>query len=471
MENQTKEALENFMKDKTNLQNKLRKEEEFIAQVERLAERSTGAELGRAKSYLDELFQNHLTPSELIASSNKGQSYATAFSENQALSESLQTLGIGCLDKPRARASQCTVEVFNEATAGLKTRFELITRRSNGEQCYYPEDLVAVDVVSVQGGIFAVDVEIKDRKNGKYEVSCIPKLAGEHRIIALVNGLEFTDFPAILVNERSYKPMGFFGKERHIDKKSLECPWGVAVNDSNEIFVSDRSNNRILVFNEKGEFVRSFGHHVVDKPTGVCTNTAGRTYVANLASGHIQMFKPNGEYIAILNNQKTNNRPLNNPRGISLDAQGNLIVCDTGNECVKVFSPESGISKTIGWSTMPTCCLCYENKIFVSDYEEHRIKVYSSEGNFLYEFGNYGTGNCELNQPAGIAVDKSGHLLVCSFGNNAVQVFTLDGNFITSFGEYGDKLGQFHQPSSVSVLKNGQIVISEFGNHRLQIFE
>jgi len=55
----------------------------------------------------------------------------------------------------------------------------------------------------------------------------------------------------------------------------------------------------------------------------------------------------------------------------------------------------------------------------------------------LYEFGSYGSRDGELNQPTGLAVEKTGHLLVCSLGNHRVQVFSLDGGFVTKFGEKG----------------------------------
>jgi len=69
------------------------------------------------------------------------------------------------------------------------------------------------------------------------------------------------------------------------------------------------------------------------------------------------------------------------------------------------------------------------------------------------------------------AVDKTGHLLVCSFHNHRVQVFTPDGMFVTKFGKYGKQVGQLYKPCGVSVLKNGQIVVAELGNNRLQIFK
>ena len=107
----------------------------------------------------------------------------------------------------------------------------------------------------------------------------------------------------------------------------------------------------------------------------------------------------------------------------------------------------------------------------MSDRHAHLVKVFScSDGSFLYEFGS-GAVDLELNEPAGLTIDKAGHLLAYSGGNHSVHVFTLGGKFITKFGECGNKLGQMNRPCSVSVLNTGCIVVCEFANHRLQIFE
>lgn len=84
-------------------------------------------------------------------------------------------------------------------------------------------------------------------------------------------------------------------------------------------------------------------------------------------------------------------------------------------------------------------------------------KVYGNNGRFLYEFGSYGTRDGGLNEPAGLSVDKTRYLLVCSGCNHRVQIFTLDGKFVTKFGRCGGELGQFRYSNDVLVLKNGTI--------------
>ena len=470
VETQTKEALEKFAKDKTKFQDQLKQKEKVITQVEGLLERSSGAELVQAKSSLNDLFRTLPPTPTVLSSSCEGRSLATVFLENQALLHSLQTSGLGRLERTAVQAIHCTVEVINEAIAGLETRLELVTRRLDDEQCYFtcfPAENVTVKVASVQNGTLAGDMQIKDRNNGRYEVSCIPKQDGKHRITAVINGQEFKEFPTITVTKRSFKPVGVL-ELGSIDNTSLSRPWGLATNDSNEILFSDMDNNRILVLSEKGEFIRSFGQHV-SYPTGLTSDNTGRIFVSNRGNDRILVFNQNGEYVSTLNEPGS----LSEPRGISLDSQGKIIVCDAGGECVKIFSPNGNILRTIGrgWLSQPKGCLCYDGKIFVSDFVIHVIKVYNSKGKFLYEFGRYGTNDGDLNQPVCLAVDKTGHLLVCCEGSHTVQVFTQDGKFVTKFGEYGKELGQFCQPTSVLVLKSGRIVVCEFGNNRLQLFE
>ena len=106
---------------------------------------------------------------------------------------------------------------------------------------------------------------------------------------------------------------------------------------------------------KKGSSIRSFGQHV-SRPTELITDNTGRIFVANRGNNKILVFNQNGEYVSTLNEPGSLSRPL----GISLDSEGNIIVCDAGGKCVKIFSPNGNILKTIGkgWLSRPIGCLC-----------------------------------------------------------------------------------------------------------------
>ena len=467
VETHTKEAQERLMKDKTKYQDQLKEWEETVSQVTRLLKRSTGAELVRTKTSVDELFQVLHEPQEMPSSFDK-KFLKAVFMENQEISHRLQEEKFGHFGQTSTEVNQSSVESkFQDATAGLVSYFEVITRNSKGEQCYCPGDYISVNIAPAQGTKAAVNMRMVDRTDGSYEVTFIPGEAGQHVVTARINGENLTEFLSIDVNERTFKSVTFIGG-KSIDKRCLDHPWGVTVNNSNEIFVSDLYNNRILVFTEKGQFIRSFGQDLVNGPKGISIDNEGRIFVVNSGNNIVLLFNSNGEYIKTLNSDGL----LMQPRGICLGSQGNLVVCDSGNKCVRFISGEGNNFKTIGkgWLRMPYDCLCYEDKIFVSDHDAHLVKVYSKEGRFLHHFGRYGFGDGELNHPTGLAVDKTGHLLICSADSHRVQVFTLDGKFVGKFGKNGEGLGQLLRPTSVAVLKSGRIVVCELQNNRLQVF-
>ncbi len=114
----------------------------------------------------------------------------------------------------------------------------------------------------------------------------------------------------------------------------LNTPWGVT-SDGNNIFVADSGNNRIL------EYVSAFGRN--QQP-------------ANYVFGQ-QDFNHNAANDPDQNNQVGDQRnnpatigptqgTLNNPRGVTLTSGGQLIVSDTANSRVMVYTASAGVDGT-----------------------------------------------------------------------------------------------------------------------------
>ena len=74
----------------------------------------------------------------------------------------------------------------------------------------------------------------------------------------------------------------------------------------------------------------------------------------------------------------------------------------------------------------------------MSDANEHCIKVFAGNGNFLYKFGNKGEGDGEFNNPHHLSVKKAGHLMVYETSNHRVLVFELSGKILTKSGSKGN---------------------------------
>ena len=188
----------------------------------------------------------------------------------------------------------------------------------------------------------------------------------------------------------------------------------------------------------------------------------------------IQIFSGEGEYVGMFRGKGSLDSQLSNPLGLSVDSDGNIIVADSGDKLIKIFSPDGKFLMKIGGQSsfsFPIHCIQCDRYLIVSDNNEHCIKFLDRKGNFQYKFGKQGRGDGEFKYPHCLSVNKSGHLMVCDTGNDRIQVFEMDGKFVGKFGTKGSNLGEFSSPRSVAVLSNGRIVVSEWGNHRIQILE
>jgi sugar lactone lactonase YvrE len=133
---------------------------------------------------------------------------------------------------------------------------------------------------------------------------------------------------------------------------------------------------------------------------------------------------------------------LLNPAGLTVDAEGNILVADTGNARVVVFSPEGALLMSFGaYGTGPgqfrspqRIAMGADESIMVSDFDNHRIVVFSPTGDYLYAFGSPGTGNGQFNGPLGISTASDGSIYIADSGNARVQKFSAPGAFLGWFG-------------------------------------
>jgi len=121
---------------------------------------------------------------------------------------------------------------------------------------------------------------------------------------------------------------------------------------------------------------------------------------------------------------------LDGPRGVAVDATGNLYIADT---------------------------------------EQHRIVRMTPAGSFSI-WGSHGTGNGQFDRPTGLAVDANGFVYVADTMNHRIQKFDASGNFVSAWGSYGSGLGEFDMPVDVDVTIIGGITfvyVADSNNHRV----
>ena len=63
--------------------------------------------------------------------------------------------------------------------------------------------------------------------------------------------------------------------------------------------------------------------------------------------------------------------------------------------------------------------------VYVAEYGNHCISVFTIDGAFIQHIGHRGSGEGEFNTPLGITVDTLGNLYVGDHGNNRVVIIII----------------------------------------------
>ena len=89
--------------------------------------------------------------------------------------------------------------------------------------------------------------------------------------------------------------------------------------------------------------------------------------------------------------------------------------------------------------------------VYVADTRNHRIQKFSNAGAYLAQWGTEGSGPGQFELPYAVATDAGGNVYVADTYNSRVQKFTAAGAFLTEWGSAGNAPGQFSKPVGIAV--------------------
>jgi predicted membrane-bound mannosyltransferase/DNA-binding beta-propeller fold protein YncE len=222
-------------------------------------------------------------------------------------------------------------------------------------------------------------------------------------------------------------------------------PWDIAVAPDGSVYVADTWNYRIQKFTSAGKFITMWGYSgQAEQPDGfwgpraVAVDERGRVYVVDTGNKRIVIFDSNGAYITQFGSAGFEAGQFDEPVGIDVDQDGKVYVADTWNQRIQVFEPdETGLLFTpiAKWDMSAWYGQSLDNKpylavdnlghVFVTDPDGYRVIEFTTNGDFIRFWGDYG-GTAELfGMPAGIAVDAAGGIWITDAGNNRLMHFTM----------------------------------------------
>jgi DNA-binding beta-propeller fold protein YncE len=75
-----------------------------------------------------------------------------------------------------------------------------------------------------------------------------------------------------------------------------------------------------------------------DEPRGLAVDATGNIFVADTGNGRIEKFSPNGTYITSIGT-KGGYGQLGEPNGVAIDRAGNIYVADVSTHSVRKLTP------------------------------------------------------------------------------------------------------------------------------------
>ena len=302
VENQVQKSLECLGMQKEEMEEQVKMHESAIEKTETLLRRSTSAQIMQPNEFLDKILEEE-GDKEDIADLGNESFPALIFVKNQHLFDHLRTEQIGSwfVTKTRPQQSSAEGKGISEATVGLEAQIVVTTRSTQREQCYEERDYVTVEIRNRQGHDCATKAQVQDNKDGTYKISYFAKETGTCQASVKVNGEYVHGSPfEVQVNPRQYRPVLAFGQEGS-SVEMLSKPWGVAVNERNEIAVSETGNHRIQVFSSNGNLIRSFGRKgdnqgELNWPAGITFHN-DNIIVVDSFNHRVQLFSGQGEYL------------------------------------------------------------------------------------------------------------------------------------------------------------------------------
>ena len=473
VERRTKASLQEIGKQKEEFEEQARRHESEIENTETLLNRSTSAELMQPNELMNKILKEENYQDDSDRDDDFLQEFY--FVENHKLFDLVSLEQIGSLKERQTRAQQSTADGkgISEAIVGLEAQLVVTTRNKQCQQCYDNKDCVTLEVRNRQGENCVAEVQVQDNKDGTHKIKYFAKETGTCSASVKVNEEHIRGSPfEVQVKPRQFRPVLSFGEQ------ILKYPWGVAVNEQDEIAVSDVGNHKIHLFKSDGTHIRSFGakgaqHGQLNSPSGTVYH-GDNIIVAEQVNHRVQVLSRQGEYLRHFGGKRGLDHQLSSPSGLSIDSDSNIIVADRGNKLIKIFSADGKFLHKLGTErsfTNPFHCIQHDNYLIVLDSGDHSVKFFDRKGNFLYKFGKMGNADGEFNSPHCLSMDKAGHLLVSDSENHRIQVFDLSGKFVAKFGSKGSGIGKFKAPISAAILSDGKIVVSDNRNSRIQIFE
>jgi DNA-binding beta-propeller fold protein YncE len=260
-------------------------------------------------------------------------------------------------------------------------------------------------------------------------------------------------------------------------------PYGIAIDSKGLVYVADQKVGAVFIFNTEtrdARLIKNGSDAHFGLINGVAVDDSDRLFVSDGKMHRVLVFTPQH----IVEGQISEG--LVDPVGMAVDNENRfLYVVDEQQDLVQVYDADSlkllrhlGVPGKKHTSTAPgefggasNVALDTDGNVYVTDTMNNRVEIFDPDGNFVSEFGKHGDGPGFFARPKGIAVDCDGHIWVADQSQDRVEVFNREGQLLTYIGDvHASGLGQFRALVGIAIDKQNRVFTTEQYPGRMQMF-
>jgi streptogramin lyase len=208
---------------------------------------------------------------------------------------------------------------------------------------------------------------------------------------------------------------------------------GVAVDSHDRVYVFNRGQHPVIIFDKEGKFLNAWGEGIFTSPHGIFIGRDDTVYLTDDGDHTIRLFDYAGNMKMIIGQP-----------GVSAETgykHGVSPVLFGGKPFNRVTNVATGRN----------------GDLYISDgYGNARVHRFSADGKHMTSWGQPGRRPGEFNLPHGIAVDSAGRVYVADRENSRIQIFNQDGMFIQSWD-------WLNRPSDIFIDDQDMIHVAELG--------
>jgi len=259
----------------------------------------------------------------------------------------------------------------------------------------------------------------------------------------------------------------------------------VAVDSKDRVYVFNRGQHPVIVFDRDGNFLNSWGEGLFSNPHGITIDSDDLLYCVDSGDHTVRKLTSEGKLLMTLGEPGKvapfqSGQPFNRPTKVALDPKnGQIYVADGyGNSRVHKYTPDGKLLFSFGapgsdpgeFNVVHSVCTDKDGFVYVADRENHRIQVFDSEGNYIDQWNN-------LHRPCALHIQGSIEQL-CYIGELAptlscnknspnlgprISIYNLSGKRLARLGDIrrGERPDQFLAPHGIAVDSELDLYIGE----------